>query len=233
MGAKWLLLWTPDGAAPSTGGAHPPPTGTRDDVAAAVAAVCGPPTSPWSADVTLWRSPHADLAVVSVGDGGGTHVIAPRARAAAAVDGPSGAALITRASAFELRGRLSVEGATHAGAGDVVARVGCVHPRRGGDAPPRAVVVQVEAAAADDLAEAAPALADFCGALSDAVAARRREGEGGGGRGSGSGDGGLAPLPVPLADYALPRGARGAAAADAVLLAHLAGAVLGEGRVKK
>jgi hypothetical protein len=65
----------------------------------------------------------------------------------------------------------------------------------------------------------APALADFCGALSEAVAGQR-----------GGAGGTLTPLPVPVADYCLPRGGRGAAAADAVLLAHLAGAVLGEGR---
>lgn len=212
-----LLLLAPD---PAT-----PPAAAYDAVCAAVEAVCGPATGAWSADVAVWRraaeeaptpSPAREVAVVTVGgdgDGPAVHLVCAAARAVLAVDSPAAAAMVAAFAGLAQTSRLTLDGPSHA-AGDVAARVGRAATRRG--APPRGVCVQVELAAAADLAEAAPALADFCGALADAAAA--------------AGAGELAPLAVPLAEYSLPRSAAGAGPADAVLWAHLAAAVLGGGK---
>lgn len=211
-----LLLLTPDPAIP--------PAAAYDAVCTAVEAVCGPATGAWSAEVAVWRraaeeeppSPAREVAVVTVnGDPDpAVHLVCAGARSVLAVDSPSAATMITAFAGLARATRLALDGPSHA-AGDVAARVGRCAARRGD--PPRGVCVQVELSAAADLAEAAPALADFCGALTAAAAA------------SGAGD--LAPLPVPLSEYALPRSAASSGPADAVLWAHLTAAVLGGGKV--
>ena len=152
-----------------------------------------------------------------------THVVLPASRRVMA-GGPGLVPLLLRAGGFEKRGGpLEVGGLEFGSAAGSVIRVGRL--TSGGAAAAggtlRAVVLEVELADADDLAEAAPALAELSGRLRTAV------GCGGGGGATGGGVA-LAPVPAPVSEYGLDRvwgGAHGA-----VQLAGLAGAVLGGGK---
>jgi hypothetical protein len=153
-----------------------------------------------------------------------THVVWPASRRVLS-GGPGLLPLLAKTAGLAPAGRLEVAGLEYGAPGTAAVRVGRVLGGQGSSTT-RGIVLEIEAVDVDDLAEAAPALADLTARLKAAAAVG---GSGGGGGGGGSGGGpsaSLAPLAVPVSEYALPRAF--GPAHGAVQLAALAGAVLGK-----
>jgi len=157
-----------------------------------------------------------------------THVVWPACRRVLA-GGPGLVPLLAKTGGYEQRGRLEVGGPEFGAAGTAVVRVGRVVAGHGGTAAAsaatggglRGIVLEVELADVDDLAEAAPALAELTGRLRSAAAAA------GTAVAAAASPFTLTPLAAPVSEYDLPRG--WGPAHGAVQLAALAGAVLGKG----
>jgi hypothetical protein len=220
----------------------PPPDAYEAACTAAARATGGPPTGTWAARIQMLRSEGGkasiDAVAVSVPPPPAdhplnpkrragpppaptlpasapsplTHVVLPAARRVVA-GGPGLVPLLMKTGGFARRGAaLEVGGLTFGAAGSAVVRVGRVSAG-GGGAALRGIVLEVELADAEELAEAAPALAE--------LTARVRAAAGPGVS--------LAPVPAPVSEFGLPAGCWGSPAHGAVQLAALAGAVLGGG----